>query len=183
MALTRARVVSSSPSLQARIEETIRHVLTRPRRRDIIANDVLEMRRAIGTEKGESDVWDLKYAAGGLIDVEFIAQYLQLVHAAEKPEILSVNTLNVLENAARFGFISAADADVLRTAAQLYHDLTQILRLCISAKFQPDKAGDDLLRILSRAGDAPNFSVLEARVRETQDDVRAIFLNLVSVKD
>ena len=59
----------------------------------MIASDVAEMRRAIALEKGEDDIWDLKYAAGGMVDIEFIAQYLQLVHAAEHPEILSVNTL------------------------------------------------------------------------------------------
>ena len=48
----------------------------------LIAGDVVEMRAAIATEKGDGERWDLKYAAGGLIDLEFIAQYLQLVHAA-----------------------------------------------------------------------------------------------------
>ena len=55
---------------------------------DVIAGDVVEMRSAIATEKGDNERWDLKYAAGGLVDLEFIAQYLQLVHAAEHPEIL-----------------------------------------------------------------------------------------------
>jgi [glutamine synthetase] adenylyltransferase / [glutamine synthetase]-adenylyl-L-tyrosine phosphorylase len=180
MALTRARVISSSPPLQARIEKTIRDVLTRPREREIIANDVLEMRRAIGEEKGEDDIWDLKYAAGGLIDIEFIAQYLQLVHAADKPDLLSVSTLQVLENAVKLGVLPSAAADVLRSAVRLYHDLTQILRLCVSAKFVPATAGEDLLRMLARAGDAPNFSVLEARVHEIQIDVRGIFIELLS---
>ena len=42
------------------------------------------MRRAIALEKGEDEIWDLKLAAGGLVDIDFIAQYLQLVHAADK---------------------------------------------------------------------------------------------------
>ena len=63
------------------------------------------MRRAIALEKGEDDIWDLKYAAGGMVDIDFIAQYLQLVHAAEKPEILNVSTLQVLDNAARLGVL------------------------------------------------------------------------------
>ena len=50
------------------------------------------MRRAIALEKGEDDVWDLKYAAGGMVDIDFIAQYLQLVHAADQPDILDVST-------------------------------------------------------------------------------------------
>jgi [glutamine synthetase] adenylyltransferase / [glutamine synthetase]-adenylyl-L-tyrosine phosphorylase len=179
MALTRARVISGSPEFREKIENVIRAVLTRPRDRAAIASDVAEMRRAIALEKGEADIWDLKYAAGGMIDIEFIAQYLQLVHAAAHPEILSVGTLQVLDNAARLGVLPQSAAEVLRPAARLYHDLTQILRLCVSGKFKPETAGEDLLRVLARAGDAPDFSSLQARVRETQGEVRRVFGEVV----
>jgi glutamate-ammonia-ligase adenylyltransferase len=179
MALTRARVISSSPAFRARIEKTIRDVLTRPRHAQGIATDVADMRRAVALEKGEGDIWDLKYAAGGTIDIDFIAQYLQLIHAADKPDILDVSTLHVLDNAARLGVLPPAAAEVLRPAARLYHDLTQILRLCVSDKFVPETAGEDLLRAMARAGDAPDFSALEARLRETQAEVRRVFLALV----
>src|SRR3954452_6396267 len=179
MALTRARVISAPPEFCSRIESVIREVLTRPRDRAVIASDVAEMRRAIALEKGEADIWDLKYAAGGMIDIEFIAQYLQLVHAAVHPEILDVGTLQVLAHAARLGVLPQSAAEVLRPAARLYQDLTQILRLCLTGKFKPDSAGEDLLRVLARAGDAPDFSSLQARVRETQGEVRRVFLEVV----
>jgi len=175
MALTRARVISASPEFRARIEEVIRGALTRPRDAVSVANDVADMRRAIAQEKGEDDVWDLKYAAGGTLEIDFIAQYLQLVHASEKPEILDVSTLEVLEKAEQLGVLPHASADVLRAAVRLYHDLTQILRLCVSERFKPETAGDDLLHVMARAGDAPDFSSLEARVKETQAEVRRLF--------
>jgi glutamate-ammonia-ligase adenylyltransferase len=179
MALTRARVISSSPEFRGRIERVIRDVLTRPRHAAGIAADVVDMRRAIALEKGEDDIWDLKYAAGGMVDIDFIAQYLQLVHAADKPDILNVSTLHVLDNAARLGVLAASSVEVLRSAARLYHDLTQILRLCVSEKFKPETAGEDLLRVMARAGDAPDFSSLEARMRETQAEVRRVFRELL----
>ncbi len=179
MALTRARVISSSPDFRARIEAIIRSVLTRRRDRASTAGDVADMRRAVALEKGEKDVWDLKYAAGGTLDIDFIAQYLQLVHAADKPDILDVSTLQVLDNAAKLGVLPQSAAEVLRSAARLYHDLTQILRLCVTEKFKPETAGEDLLRVMARAGDAPDFSSLEARVKETQGEVRRVFLALV----
>lgn len=175
MALTRARVISATPAFRKKIERVIRDVLTRPRETTIIANDVAEMRQAIAEEKGEDDIWDLKHAAGGMVDIEFIAQYLQLVHAAEKPEILSISTQQVLENAARLGILSPAAADVLRPAVRLYHDLTQVLRLCVSDKFKPETAGTDLLSILARVSNEPDFSSLQARVRDMQADVRQVF--------
>ena len=175
MALTRARVISASPLFKSKIEAIIRDVLTRPRDASMIATDVVEMRQAIGLEKGEADIWDIKYAAGGMVDIEFIAQYLQLVHAVTSPDILDVGTVQVLEHAARLGVLPQPAFQVLRPAARLYQDLTQILRLCVSAKFDPKTAGDDLLRVMTRAGDAPDFSSLEARVRETQAEVRRVF--------
>jgi glutamate-ammonia-ligase adenylyltransferase len=179
MALTRARVISSSPELRRRIEDIIRDVLMRPRDAVATATDVADMRRAIAEEKGEKDVWDLKYAAGGTVDIDFIAQYLQLVHAAEKPDILNVSTLAVLDNAAKLGVLPQSEAEVLRSAARLYHDLTQVIRLCVTGKFNPETAGEDLRRVMARAGDAPDFSALEARVRETQTEVRRVFGALV----
>jgi glutamate-ammonia-ligase adenylyltransferase len=183
MALTRARVISSSPGFRARIENIIREVLTRPRDAASVAGDVAEMRRAIALEKGEDDIWDLKYAAGGMVDIDFIAQYLQLVHAAGKPDILDVSTLHVLDNAARLGVLPQSSAEVLRSATRLYHDLTQILRLCVSERFKPETSGEDLLRVMARAGDAPDFSSLEARVRETQTEVRRVFGEIVESKN
>jgi glutamate-ammonia-ligase adenylyltransferase len=183
MALTRARVISASPEFRASIEKTIRGVLTRRRDAAAVGKDVAEMRRAIALEKGENDIWDLKYAAGGMVDIDFIAQYLQLVHAADKPDILDVSTLHVLDNAARLGVLPQSAAEVLRPATRLYHDLTQILRLCVSERFKPETSGEDLLRVMARAGDAPDFSSLEARVKETQTEVRLIFRDLVESRN
>lgn len=179
MALTRARVISAPPGFRAKIEAVIRGVLTRPRDAAGVASDVAEMRRAVALEKGEGDIWDLKHAAGGLVDIDFIAQYLQLVHAAGKPDILDVSTLHVLDNAARLGVLPQSSVEILRSATRLYHDLTQILRLCVSEGFKPETSGEDLLRVMARAGDAPDFSSLEARVKETQSEVRRVFRALL----
>jgi [glutamine synthetase] adenylyltransferase / [glutamine synthetase]-adenylyl-L-tyrosine phosphorylase len=179
MALTRARVISASPGFRHQIETIIRGALTRPRDAAGVAIDVADMRRAIALEKGDSEVWDLKYAAGGLVDIDFIAQYLQLTYAAEKPDILNVHTLHVLDNAARLGLLPTASVEILRAAALLYHDLTQILRLCVSEGFNPEASGQDLLQVMARAGDAPDFSSLQARVKETQTEVRRVFKALL----
>jgi glutamate-ammonia-ligase adenylyltransferase len=179
MALTRARVVSGAPAFRARVEETIQRVLRRPRDADMLAGDVVEMRRAIATEKGDDKRWDLKYAAGGLIDLEFIAQHLQLLHAAERPEILDTATARVLDKAWRLGLIETTDAEVLRAAARLYHDLTQILRLCLSGPFEAKSAGSGLLGLLTRAADVPDFATLDAHVADMQDKVRASFVRIL----
>jgi glutamate-ammonia-ligase adenylyltransferase len=179
LALTRARVVSGPPGFAARVEKVIHDVLCRPRDAETIAGDVVEMRTAIAAEKGDSERWNLKYVAGGLIDLEFIAQYLQLVHAAEQPEMLETATARALDKAARLGLLAAEDADVLRPAVRLYQNLTQVLRLCLSGPFDPKAAGPGLLSLLARAADVPDFTTLEAHLTETQGRVRASFVRIL----
>jgi [glutamine synthetase] adenylyltransferase / [glutamine synthetase]-adenylyl-L-tyrosine phosphorylase len=179
MALTRARVVSASPAFKQKIEGAIREVLRQPRDAELIAGDVVEMRAAIAKEKGDRNRWDLKYVAGGLIDIEFIAQYLQLIHAHGLPEILDTSTARVLDKARSLRVLSPEDAEVLRPAVELYHDLTQILRLCLTEAFNPKTAGAGLLRLLARAGDVPDFATLEATVADTQAKVRGSFVRIL----
>jgi glutamate-ammonia-ligase adenylyltransferase len=137
------------------------------------------MRGAIAMEKGDGNRWDLKYAAGGLIDIEFIVQYLQLVHAHTKPTILDTSTARVLDKARALGVLSVEDAEILRPAVRLYQALTQILRLCLSGPFDPKKAGPDLLRLLARAAEVPDFASVEATLTETQAKVREAFVRIL----
>ncbi len=179
MALTRARVVSASPEFGARVAAVINEILCQPRDAAQLAGDVVEMRGAIAKEKGDSNLWDLKYAAGGLVDLEFIAQYLQLAHGHEQPDILDTSTARVLDKARRLKLVSVEDAEVLRPAAQLYHDLTQILRLCLAGPFDAKTAGPGLLRLLARAADVPDFATLNATLVETQNKVRRSFIRIL----
>jgi glutamate-ammonia-ligase adenylyltransferase len=173
MALTRARVVSASPAFTTRIEKMIRSVLCRQRDADDVAGDIVEMRRAVAAERGDSDRWRIKDVAGGLLDVEFLAQYLQLVHAKNNPDILQTGTIHALEKAAALNLLAPGDAELLLAAARLYHDLTQILRLCVSDDFDPSKSSAGLLRLLARAADLPDFTTLEQYLIDTQKRVRA----------
>jgi glutamate-ammonia-ligase adenylyltransferase len=179
MALTRARVVCASPAFAARVESVIHAVLARPRDPERIAGDVVEMRGAIAQEKGDSNRWDLKYAAGGLVDLEFIAQYLQLVHAATTPDILDTSTARVLDKAWRLGLLTTEDAEGLRPAVRLYQNLTQILRLCLPGSFDPKTAAPGLTALLARAADVPDFATLDAFIVETQAKIRKSFVRIL----
>jgi glutamate-ammonia-ligase adenylyltransferase len=175
MALTRARVVSGPPALRAAVEQAIRGVLTARRDAAVIARDVREMRALIEREKGTSDMWELKQVRGGLVDLEFIAQYLQLVHGHAHPEILSANTVAALVNLDRAGLLPAPAVDVLLPAARLFADLTQVLRLCLDGPFAAEKAAGGLKALLVRAGEAPDFAHLEADLAARQAAVASLF--------
>nr|WP_245263267.1 bifunctional [glutamine synthetase] adenylyltransferase/[glutamine synthetase]-adenylyl-L-tyrosine phosphorylase [Azorhizobium doebereinerae] len=175
MALTRARVISASPEFGARVEEVILQVLARPRDPRRIAGDILDMRRAIAAEKGEGDRWNLKHAAGGQVDVEFLAQFLVLVHAQKHPEIVDTATARILAIAGWLELLAPEDAQTLSNACRLYQDLTQVLRLAIDRPFVPAEASPALKALLARAGELPDFATLDAHLADTQARVRAIF--------
>ncbi|MEZ5818352.1 MAG: bifunctional [glutamine synthetase] adenylyltransferase/[glutamine synthetase]-adenylyl-L-tyrosine phosphorylase [Hyphomicrobiaceae bacterium] len=179
MALTRARIVSGPRELVGKVEDAVRGVLVRPRDRSKIAADVREMRALIEKEKGTTNLWDLKQVRGGLVDLEFIAQHLQLVHAAEAPDILDQNTISALRKLARRGFVTARAADVLIPAATLIHNLTQVTRLTLDGPFDPAKAPDGLKELLARVGEAPDFAHLEAALADVTREVFALFDELV----
>src|SRR5580698_6951806 len=122
MALTRARFVAGDASLGADLAKTVRQTLTRERDAVKIARETRSMRGLIAREKGDSDPWDLKLVAGGLIDVEFMAQYLQLAFAHDHPTILDVSTRKVAEEAGRAGLITPEQAETLVDAHRLYTD-------------------------------------------------------------
>lgn len=179
LALTRARVVSGPPELRRNVEAAIRDTLVRPRDRVLIAKDVLDMRARIAAEKGTDSIWDLKQVRGGLVDLEFIAQHLQLVHAEKHPEALDQNTLAAYRRLAAAGVIPAASADRLIQATRLVHNLTQVLRLCLEEGFDPATAPSGLKALLARAGDAPDFATLERDLRETLAGVEVEFSELI----
>jgi glutamate-ammonia-ligase adenylyltransferase len=179
LALTRARVVSGPPALRAAVEQAIRSTLTRPRDASRTAADVRDMRALMEKEKGTRDIWELKQVRGGLVDLEFIAQYLQLVHGHARPEVLSPNTVNALASLDAAGVLRPRAADVLLPAARLFGNLTQVLRLCLDGPFAPEKAADGLKALLARAGGAPDFARLEADLAACQAAVAELFSEIV----
>ncbi|MCK0196324.1 bifunctional [glutamine synthetase] adenylyltransferase/[glutamine synthetase]-adenylyl-L-tyrosine phosphorylase [Ancylobacter sp. 6x-1] len=183
MALTRARVVWAEPDFRLAVKAAIGQVLARRRDPVRLAADIVDMRHAIADEKDEDRNWDLKYAAGGLVDIEFLAQYLVLAHARIHPELARTSTARVIAEAIRVGLLDAPDGQALGDACRLLHDLTQILRLAVSGPFDPTTASPALRRLMARAGALPDFSTLEAHLVETQAQVRAIFNRILGVED
>jgi [glutamine synthetase] adenylyltransferase / [glutamine synthetase]-adenylyl-L-tyrosine phosphorylase len=179
MALTRARVVSGPPALRAAVEAAIRDVLLRPRDRARAAANVRDMRARIEKEKGTRDPWELKQVRGGLVDLEFIVQHLQLVHAPAHPHVLSQNTVEALENLGQAGVLEPSAVDALLPAARLLNNLTQVLRLCLDEPFDPAKAPDGLKSLLARAGDSPDFRHLEAELVAREAEVATLFDQLI----
>ncbi len=179
MALTRARPVAGNVQLGAEVSDTIRAVLMR-RRDDTLRRNVYEMRRLIAQAKGDGDPWDLKLAAGGLIDIEFLAQYLLLRHANAEPSLVRASALAVIETAAARGLLGAERARVLMNAYRLFSDVTQILRLTLDPGSDPRAANEAVKRRLANVAGQPGIGGLESCLSEMRADVRRVFDNVLS---
>jgi glutamate-ammonia-ligase adenylyltransferase len=180
MALTRARVItSSSPEFAQQIDCAVSQLLQDKRDIAKLAHDVSDMRARIQKEKPAKSPWQIKGIPGGLIDIEFIAQFLQLAHGVEHPEVLQARTEDALLKARDFGVLSEEDADTLIPALRNYEDLTQILKLAQTGHFDPKTAPGGLLDLLVNAGGEPDFERLTIYMQEQQIMVRRTFEHLI----
>ena len=123
--------------------------------------------------------WDLKFAPGGLVDIEFVAQALQLVHAASRPELLKTNTGAALTALQTAGILDREQAAILVHAASLQQALTQILKIAVDTTLDPETASEGLKALLLRAAGLPDFALLEGELIRAQKAVRAVFDGII----
>ncbi|MBM3517004.1 MAG: bifunctional [glutamine synthetase] adenylyltransferase/[glutamine synthetase]-adenylyl-L-tyrosine phosphorylase [Alphaproteobacteria bacterium] len=180
MALTRARVVAGDPALAVRTTAAIQDALCRPRSGPALVAAVADMRERIGREHGTADPWAIKHVRGGLLDVEFLCQWLQLGHAAEHPEVIDTRTDVALERLAKAGALSIALANDLAAAARFLRSVQVLLRLTVAGEFDEAAAPPGLKAILVRATGAHGFADLRARLLATEAAVHAHFRTLIA---
>jgi glutamate-ammonia-ligase adenylyltransferase len=179
MALTRARVIAGDAGLAAEIEAAIAATLGLGRDRAALAKDVRDMRALIAREKGDKDAWDLKLVSGGLLDIEFIAQFLVLAFAHERPDIRDVSTRAVIARAGAAGLLRPEQAEALTQAHRLFTDATQIMRLAVDGPFDPARAGGGVKRRIAAAAALPDFDALAGAIAEAREQVREAFLEIL----
>jgi glutamate-ammonia-ligase adenylyltransferase len=182
MALTRARVIAGDAGLARAIDEAIAATLSAKRDRAALARDVREMRALIAREKGDADPWDLKLVSGGLLDIEFLVQFLVLASAHERPAIRDASTRAVIAKAAAAGLLAPAQAEMLAGAHRLFTDATQIMRLAVDGPFDPARAAVGVKRRIAAAAGLPDFEALADAIAEARGKVRQAFRAVVGGK-
>ncbi|HEY4124559.1 MAG TPA: bifunctional [glutamine synthetase] adenylyltransferase/[glutamine synthetase]-adenylyl-L-tyrosine phosphorylase [Rhizomicrobium sp.] len=175
MALTRARVVAFQPNIRRKVEQVLIKTLTTAVDGGKLLRDARDMRDKLAMQFPGKSRWDLKFTRGGLVDIEFIAQILQLRQAPISPNVLHQNTVEALQCLMKDGALSPADAELLVGSAKLQGDLQQILRIAIDTTLDPQTASPGLKALLARAGEAADFAALEAKLADAQTTAREIF--------
>ncbi len=118
-ALVRARVVVGDTALAARFDDVRASVLAQPRDRVALRQEVREMRKKMRDHlapKNPAEI-DLKHSPGGLVDIEFLVQYLTLSHAHAHPALTQwPDNVRLLDTLAQEGLLPSADAEALKAA-------------------------------------------------------------------
>lgn len=181
LALTRARCISGSQQLQAKINETINNVLAKKREQSTLAQEVMEMLDRIEAEKGTDNIWDIKQARGGQVDLEFICQYLQLNHAHTHPEILNTNTAQVFKNILKTDIIQNEIVSKVLETTLFYNRLIQIIRLCTKSGLDAETASEGLKNLLVKNTNTSTFEELSQKLAQTQKDIIALQKKIISI--
>ena len=123
-ALTRARFSAGDAEIGAAFENIRRQVLCQPRNLATLCKDVLVMRqKMLDGHPNDSGLFDIKHDRGGMVDIEFMVQYLVLAYAHQYPQLTAnIGNLALLKLASELGLIPASLAEQTRT---LYRTLRQ----------------------------------------------------------
>ena len=180
MALTRARVVCGPPALTRRLGQAIRAALTRPVDAATTLGDAAAMRARLLRDLPGDGPWDCKLRAGGLVEVEFVAQALQLTHAQKRPEVLATTTRDALAALGRSGALTREEVDALVTADRMWRTIIGLLRLTVGRWREdalPGPAADAMLNAVRAVLPAPlpDLPALRAQMDLVAARTRRIF--------
>ncbi len=175
MALTRMRFVCGDEALGAEVLQIGADALSArarsPRRKQIPA-DISEMRQTLYREKPGKGLWDLKMAAGGLIDIEFMTQKEMLLRA--RPDLVRANTALALSGLADADGEDGEDWCFLRAALNLLSSMQQLQRLALGSGPGETEMPEGLKDRLCRAAGETEFSALEYRIEDVKSRVHAL---------
>jgi len=159
MSLTRARVLAGGDALRANIDKVIGEVLTAPRDVVALADDVEAMRGRLREHQKQAGPFDIRRGDGGLVDIEFIAQALQLVTAQRIDTLIGPRGLQQLLADLRDAKALSDDAYVaVSNAANCFLSLRQIASLALEDdETDPPIATRNLLLEAMNEADLPRL--------------------------
>ncbi len=161
LALTRARVVAGEPGLARDIEAFRADFIARPRDVDQVLREVSEMRARLAAAKSPAGIWDVKNGPGRLLDIELMAEAGALLAGSAERDVASG-----LQGAVAAGLLEVAQAQVLRTAYDLFWQVQCATRLLSGKVIEADTIGQGGTAFLCRATGFEQVEQLQAALQE-----------------
>jgi len=177
MALTRARVVFGDSPLTDEIETVIAQALAKPRDPRALVVAVEDMRGRMRRDKGPQGPWSIKHRPGGLVDAEFIVQYLALATPGARPA--DTDPHSIVTSLQAHGAIAPSDAETLTAGIDLWGRLQQMLRLTFESDIAPADIPLGLTLKLARAVGASDFAGCESLMEARAQAISELFQRLI----
>jgi len=144
-ALVRARVIAGASGLSGDFNNLRQTILAKPRDLDVLQKEVADMRQKMRTHLGSSSqdvedgLFNLKQDEGGIVDIEFLVQYLVLAHADKHPALCTYSdNIRILEVLQAEGLLPEHDAVTLQEAYKRYRAVGHRLALQERSKAMND---------------------------------------------
>ncbi|MDP2643859.1 MAG: bifunctional [glutamate--ammonia ligase]-adenylyl-L-tyrosine phosphorylase/[glutamate--ammonia-ligase] adenylyltransferase [Desulfobacterales bacterium] len=131
-ALVRARAIIGDPFLKLQFEQIRQKALSRPRNKKVLRQEIVDMRQRLREESAGSapEVFDLKQDPGGIIDIEFLVQYLVLLNACQEKRLVRwTDNVRQLQSLAECGILDRETAAFLTDAYLAYRSASHRLSL------------------------------------------------------
>lgn len=180
-ALTRARFIAGNSTAAATLLDQLAPRVYRNPIPETWRAEIRQMRHRMEHERvGEAERdRHLKLGPGGLADIEFLVQYLQLHHGVAEPSLRTTSTLEALERLSVLGHLTSSDAAGLREAFRFLTRLRQSLTLLatpLGPDLLPDPSREPRTALAAaRSMGSNDARELDAAFREWTGRVRAIF--------
>ncbi len=181
-ALLKARVVAGDPGLARSIEALTKQIVYERPLQDNLAEEIYRLRQRMEKELAKEDdrYRNIKTGHGGMVDVEFLVQYLQLLHGRELPSLRSRNTIDALQALHSEGLLSDEDYDHLENGYKFLRRLENKLRLVHNQSINQLAADPAYLAKLARHLDYGNISEKPEQAflneySQVTEDIRRIF--------
>jgi len=179
-ALTKLRAVAGDPALGAEVEAHAQETVYGAPPADPVelAGHILGMRRRMERELSSGD--DLKTGAGGVVDVEFAAQYLQLAHGHAHPALRTRSTVEALAAAAVAGVAPEHELELLMQGYRFLRGIENRLRVVNDRPVHRLPTTRAELDQLARRSGFPDGKTLREHVERWQRDIRAAAFEILS---
>ena len=183
MALTRARIVVAGDTLKTHLEDAIGTALNANHDAVALLRDVAHMRARMERDQPAAGPWDMKNLRGGLIDIEFIAQYLQLryapVRTRDQPAILSVNTTEALRRLRAATILDEETADILIASMRLWRNVQGVVRLSVGENFHQPMLPEGCQNFMAEVCGSDSFYELRTQIADSAATCHEIFRRLI----
>ena len=181
MALTRARVILSPEKMLVPLQQSVQHVLRQNRDQSALRVAVDTMRQKLDAQFASDNPWNIKFARGGLVDMEFLCQYLMLKEGGKQPHLFEPEISKAIEKLQQFGFLTAVEAETLETAHLLQQKIQALLRLCIGGPPENSNALPiGLQHILFQSCGAADMQNLEVKLEQSQKAIYKLYQKYIN---